>query len=345
VRSVAAGGGYESGVPAASHEQWIALKRLLDPWRPPLGVDLYVEPRRSPAPDIAGEMSADPASRRKVLLVGARGGGKSSELRRIRHLLGDQLAVAEVDLDRSGVGAGNVSALDLVYVSGVALLRFVEKGRARELFQNLQEAYADQDKEGSELGTFEQALAGIADFGGAVAAAAGVVGLAPGLALAAAPVLVATGRAIRLLSGVPGPIAETSPRGQRLLDAAKEVSEAVATNGRPPCVLVDGLELMNGQAAERFRDVFQRTRLIADCPWSAVFAAPPCTLSEASTVHGSGLVTRPVWGFGADEMDRLVDLLSVRFQRVGMTGPAGPRARDLRRIADMSGGLPRHRRW
>ena len=58
-------------------------------------------------------------------MVGARGGGKSSELRAISRALTGKARPVEVDLDERGVNAASVSAFDILYISALALLRLV----------------------------------------------------------------------------------------------------------------------------------------------------------------------------------------------------------------------------
>lgn len=327
-------------------DTWIQLKRLLDADEPP-PAELYVRPKRSCAQDIAEEIASDPQSKDKFLLVGARGGGKSTELREIGRLLRDDRELAEVDLDASGVSAVTVTAFDLVYLSSIAVLRLLNESqpkRASALFESLKAAYSDEDEgDADNLGDFDAALAGLAGFATLAADAAGALGGVPGAGTAVGTVMGALAGGIRLLPKRTGPIPETSPLGRGLQAVANQIGAEVAeTLGRPICVLVDGLEKINGQSTERFRQVFEMTRLLADLPWAMVFAAPPCTLSETNSVDGRGFQTRPVWGFGPDDLGSLVEVLTKRLDVVGLRAEEHVSDGDLDRLVEESGGLPRH---
>src|SRR5690606_27723841 len=86
-------------------------------------------------------------------------------------------------------------------------------------------------------------------------------------------------RALRLLSDARKRVSEASPEGRKLQAACKNIAGDVRAcpGALPICVLMDGLEKMNGEANERFNEVFCRTRLLADAQWSAAIAAPPST--------------------------------------------------------------------
>jgi hypothetical protein len=95
---------------------------------------------------------------------------------------------------------------------------------------------------------------------------------------------------------------------------------------------------MNGESADRFRDIFQGTRLVADAPWSAVIAAPPCALTEHHSVDGQGYPMATVWGFPTGDGTTLRTMLSRRFEAAEVP----VKAALLRSIAAGSCGLPRH---
>jgi len=321
--------------------RWRKLVQELEP-NLPADRTLYVKPLRSPADRIVSDLLAVPGSHPKVLLVGARGGGKSSELRAISRLLESQVRTVEIDLDRSGVSASSVSAFDLLYVCALGLLRLLPDEEAETLFDELARVYAGgQEEQKQRLGTLRTALSGLADFAGMAAK----TGLAAGSleAGAASSAVGAAAIGLRLLVGDGGVVAESSPSGRLMQDIcakiARSVREAVR---RPICVVVDGLEKINGEAGERFRQVFEQTRLLADTPWSAVIAAPPCTLTQTNCVDGLGFTTVPVWGFDPDEPSNLRDLLARRFDDADLDPSRCVAPGELERIATESGGLPRH---
>jgi hypothetical protein len=306
---------------------------------------LYVKPGTSCAEDVAKNFLADTSAFPKYLLVGARGGGKSTELRAVKMGLAGKAICAEVDLDRSNVNASAVTAYDLLYVSALALLRHLPTEQSKPLYEQLASTYAGQSHK-KELGSFSEALSGLAGFADtAVKVAASVpvfTDASPTLTAAGAGMgMVATG--LRLLQS-PGVIAETSPKGRSLQEICVKIAHAVRTKSSelPLCVLIDGLEKINGEASERFRQVFEQTRLVADTPWAAVIAAPPCTLTQTSSIDGRGFITKPVWGFGPDDLKNLETVLTRRFQDCDLDPAKTIVAGGLTRIVEASGGLPRY---
>jgi hypothetical protein len=174
-----------------------------------------------------------------------------------------------------------------------------------------------------------------------LATAAGLVtGVAPLMGGGAA--LLSQG--LRLLSRPSGVVAESSPQGRSLQEIADQIARTVRSkdNNLPICVLIDGLEKMNGEALERFRQMFEQTRLLADMRWAALIAAPPSTLTETSSVDGRGYYTKPVWGFGPDHLDSLRELLARRFRDAQVDPEREVVQGGLSLIAEKSGGLPRH---
>jgi hypothetical protein len=319
-------------------ERWRLLLRNLREDVPLHDMALYVKPPRGCADDIASALVDDPPANKKYLLIGARGGGKSTELRRIASQVVQHFALAEIDLDASGIAATNVSAFDLLYISALCLLQHVPDAQRHPLFQELVRTYGGEDA--TKLGDVKNALEGIVTFAKAAASAAAAVTL-PGagpLAIAAAGEVVHSGLKLKETKGV---VAESSPLGRSLQAICTKIARAAQTNrGRPLCVLVDGLEKMNGEATERFDQVFTQTRLIADGQWNAVIAAPPSTLVHVHSANSLGYWTKTVWGF-PDDTDAVVTLLCRRFEAAELD----PRVVDgegLNEIARASGGLPRH---
>ncbi|MFH1463101.1 MAG: hypothetical protein ABIO70_01820 [Pseudomonadota bacterium] len=327
-------------------ERWVALKSLLDADRPPLDPGLYVRPRRSCADDVAAELLGSPGVSPKFLLVGPRGGGKSTELRRIWQQVREHLLVAAIDLDRSGVNAGSVGAVDLCYLGGVVFLgRLSDEQLKESLFTRLKRTYAEDNRESAgALGSLAEALEGLAGFGAAASAASLAMGGVAGAGMVVSGGLGLLSRGIRLLSGRKGAVPETSPLGASMQGVLGDIAHAVRTEHghRALCLFVDGLEKMNGEAGERFKELFQRTRLLSNAPWSAVFAAPPCTLTETFSVDGQGWSERVVWGFGPDDLEALARLLEIRFRTAEVNAPDHLGADTFQRWSEMSGGMPRH---
>jgi hypothetical protein len=120
-----------------------------------------------------------------------------------------------------------------------------------------------------------------------------------------------------------------------------ELSQLLAARlGMPFCVLVDGLEKMNGESAERFKAMFERTRLLADAPWTAVFAAPPCTLTETHAAADLGYREQPVYGFPPEDDERKREILRLRVKAADAWDVLTPEAEA--ELVARSGSLPRH---
>lgn len=128
-----------------------------------------------------------------------------------------------------------------------------------------------------------------------------------------------------------------------MLDACVEIARSRrSASAGPLYVLVDGLEKMNGEANERFRQVFEQTRLIADAPWATVIAAPPCTLTETNAAMAVGYTPVTVWGFGPDDRAGLVRLVKQRFRSVGLDPETAAAPGVIEHLVSSSGSLPRH---
>lgn len=321
---------------------WSELRKVLNPLRPAPAA-LYVPPPRSVAEDIAEDITASPETHPKVLLVGPSGGGKSSELWAIRRAIGDRRICIDIDLDRSGIGAVGLGAKDLMYIAGLGMLRHLPEGEKRELHGRLARAYGGPESDPAALGEVEDGLRALAGF---LDAAGGVVGVAE--LAAGSPALVGGGSkalagVVRLFTDRPALVSESSPWGGELQTAVHEIHEALVTahDHRAVCLLIDGMEKMNGASAAKFREVFETTRLLLNLPCAAVFAAPACTLTESNAAAAHGWSPRPIYAFTGNPK-ALVDLLERRIRHVGLEPAAIVPAQGLARLAKLSGGMPRY---
>ncbi len=323
---------------------FVALRQLLRQDKPLSDMTLYVSPSRSCAQEITDEVIQARGTRPKFLLVGARGGGKSTELRAIGSKLSGKATTASIDLDASGINATSVSAFDLLYLSSLGFLSHIHDEDLKvRLFSDLAKAYAP-DNQSHELGTVRDALSGIATF----AETAGKAALAVGLLAGGVPAIAAAGTAVAaglklLHQNRQTIVAESSPKGRALQSVADGIAAKVwQIRGQLPlCSLIDGLEKINGESGERFRAVFEETRLIADAPWSYVIAAPPVTLTETNAARARGYVPKVVWGFDKSDDGKIVEVLSRRFNACHLDPDTHAEAGTLKRIAIQSGGLPR----
>lgn len=328
-------------------DRWRTLLRLLDAERPPADMRLYVRPPRSSAEEICEEFEADPTGFQKFLLVGARGCGKSTELRQVEHRIADRTTLVSIDLVASGVSPGALSAFDLLYISGLALLRRLhEKKRREELFRELAAAYAGAEQVSALGPTVDEALAGLAGFASATGKAAEAADLATGGVPIASAAFGLVRQGLRLIRKPDESelVMESSPRGRRLQTVCRDIARSLREvyTDKPICVLIDGLEQMNGNADDRFQQVFCYTRLLADTEWMAAIAAPPSTLTNTNSAHSLGYVILPVWGFDDEDLEPLQRVLQHRFDAVDLGSEQYLDRDQLLRIAKESGGLPRY---
>lgn len=338
---------------AVSPDGWRALLQQLRS-KQPASQDQYVPPVRGCVEEVVTLLTADPASREKVLLVGARGGGKSSELRAVARALETRggALLATVDLDASGVHAPNVTAFDLLYLSALGVLQGMATEQARPLLDRLNSAYAGEQAPElqnnlGKLSGFALAGAGLAAAGGAYAKLQGIDIDAPaalaGGALSTLGSALGTGGGLVLRDRSPAVVGETSTMGRALIEACIEIARARRRASADPLyLLVDGLEKMNGEANERFRQIFEQTRLVADAPWATIIAAPPCTLTETNAVMAVGYCPVTVWGFGPDDRNGLLRLVKQRFRGAGVDPAEAAAPGVIEHIVDSSGSLPRH---
>lgn len=289
-----------------------------------------------------GEIRTDTTGGRKHLLFGAWGCGKSTQLVEIaRALRADVTApvtVIDIDLDRMGVSVAGITALDLVYTIGAAVLSKVEdQSRREELFGKLAKSYGRGDA--GALGKVGDVMKGISGFATDAGKAAGAIGVAAGLApaIAAGAALGATG--IRLIAGA-GVVPASSPQGREMQGVVVEIIRAARKSCPPIVILIDGLEKVNGGAAQWFRDTFENTRLLLDVEVVMVVACPPCPFTDTNSAHQFGYVPQVVWGFPSDELATLQRVLALRIEKAELD-PVMLRA-ACERFARDSGGHPRH---
>lgn len=321
------------------------LLKYFDPLSPVDDMRLYVEHPGAVSSELARRLLRERDG--KYLLVGGRGGGTSTELRRLAHALagGGRHVVVTVDLDASGISAASVSAFDLLYLSSVAILRGLAGEARREgHFEALKAAYVERDAEkANKLGSVADALDGLAEFAGLAAGAATALGGAPGIAPAVAAVGAAAGKAIRLYPERKV-VDATSPKGRELLRACTQIVQEVraAAAMRQVFVVIDGLEKMNGEAPERFHEVFVLTRLLLDAPFAFAIAAPPSTLTSADGAGILGYSPHPVLGFVGDGRAALRRVIEQRVRQGGLELAQVFAVGALEPLIEASGGLPRH---
>ncbi len=260
---------------------------------------IYVEPVESAAENIRRRIEALGPGEQHWLIIGGRGCGKSTEIRRLNRLLSGSGSVQSfvVDLDAARVNAADVTAFDLCYLIGLSLVGSLD-GREREAaYRKLSAVYFGKDA----TPALEQQLGALGRFAeGAGTVGSIVVGSAGGAPVAAAGLGLAAAAAGLLLRdrGKREVVHENSPAANAMLAAITEIHASARQKvGQPFVALVDGLEKMNGEAAERFRDVFERTLLLPKLPFAFVIAAPPSSMTKVTTLPDLGYQPVEVWSF------------------------------------------------
>ncbi len=241
--------------------QWKPILRALDPLRE-VGLeeidDLYAERRAAPYKEIATDLlTADRAAEVKVILCGARGSGKSTELTRLARELSPEFCVVHTDL-AAGLPeqAGTLAVLTLLGVAGLHAIQIwssdddttkasVALVRGSE---QLQGALTKFGAAGSMVTTLLDAVSGIVTVfnpaAGAVLATTNAVAKATGS-------LVGKATELRHALGR-GPLQGRLPADKR--DDTKAVVDAVNSildelerlAGKPVVLLADGLDKRTG---------------------------------------------------------------------------------------------------
>lgn len=323
-------------------EQLRALYTLADGFRAPPDPRLYVATRRAIADDLVAEIQVAPQLASKHLIYGARGSGKSSQIHHVYRGLASSMTVVDIDLDRSG--SATFTAIDLVYIVGLASLRHLTDVEvARSLHEELARAYTiGNEAERTALGRLDEALPGVVGFGEAVVTGATALALVTPPAAVAVAVAKGAMNLLRLRTKSPALVTETSAHGRALQRALENVFTAVraAHGGRPIVVLLDGLERINGAAIQWMRDTFANTRLLTDTSVTIVVATPPCPF--AATTNQPGWSPRIAYGFAPDDLPTLAEALRRRVEYAGIDPMTDGFDSACERLAIASGGHPRH---
>lgn len=243
---------------------WKPKLRALDPWRQ-LGFDeieeLYAERETAPFSKLASSLAvAEQPAEIKVILCGARGSGKSTELVRLAREVQDHFCVIEADLGRGLPEDGGTLAI--VTILGVAALHAIARWSApgeggAEIATPAEVVPPSKGARQLEsaLKRFGEAVPAIAELVSGVGSVVTLFAPGTGAALKAAGVAgKAAGVGASKLSDALG----RGPLGGRLkpeqIDDARAVVNAVNTileelrelAGRPPLLLVDGLDKRTG---------------------------------------------------------------------------------------------------
>jgi hypothetical protein len=321
-----------------------SLARLLDEDQPAPG-PLYVDAPSSVVDAVVREIATDPNTWKKHLLFGARGGGKSSQMGEIFRRLEPYVRL-DLDLDRMGIGVAGITAFDLLYIIALAGLKELVRGQntdldSKKLFRDLEHAYRGKDP-GDEAQTLEVALTGLAGFGSAVGTAAAVAGLAAAPVGMVSAAIGAVAAGLRLRSKPAGVVAAASQQGRSLQQAVRAILSGLRRSSDVVVVLLDGLEKVNGHAAQWFEDTFENTRLLIDAEVTIVLASPPCPFWQTNAASQYGYVTHVLYGYGTENLESIADLLRRRIQAADLHEDSEIFAKASLRFARDSGGHPRH---
>lgn len=230
---------------------WRPFLQALDPLRE-LGIDeieqLYAERAESPYRNLATELAlADQPASFKVILCGARGSGKSTELTRLAREVQDDFCVVHTDL-AAGLPE-EASTLAVVTLLGVAALHALRSWARPDGEEHndvrsggrLQAALGLFGDAAPRIGTLLDGVSGIVTLFNPVA----------GAAVKAGSAAINVGAEVRHALAR-GPLEGRLPADKR--DDAKEVVSAVneilaelqQLSGRPPLLLADGLDKRTG---------------------------------------------------------------------------------------------------
>lgn len=227
---------------------WRPILRALDPWRE-LGPNeiaaLYAERNPAPYKALATDLLvADQPASLKVMLCGARGSGKSTELTRLAHEIRDEFCVVHTDL-AAGLPE-NAGTLAVITLLGVASLHAIKTWSDQDMSLGNVEV-----REGSRLqAALDKFGDGAPKVGKLLDSISGVVSVfspTVGAALKGAGAVANTGAQLR--HGLArGPLegrldANKRDDAKAVVDAVNEILHELRTAaGRPPLLLADGLD-------------------------------------------------------------------------------------------------------
>lgn len=238
-------------------DYWKRILGALDPWReirPDEVTALYVERPYGPHAGLATHLRLkSPATDVKVLLVGARGAGKSTELIKLAHEIRDDFCVVQLDL-YSGLPDG-AGTLAIVALLGAAVTRVIQAWSSPDGdITDLIAASRAQKRFDAALRGFGDAIPSLASL---VQAVAPVVTLfepaTGGLITAGAKVVTSVAETVRRAAPLRRLLTREPLRARVELDRLDDVQEIVAAvnellaelaehAGRPPILMAEGLD-------------------------------------------------------------------------------------------------------
>ena len=264
------------------HAFWTPIYNAFNPWEalhPGQMAAWYVPRPHSPLEALAAELSPDRGTQR-VLLLGHRSSGKSTEMVRLATELAQRFnyLVVRIDLDQN-LDPGKVNPIEVLFLLGAAVykvaLQELERKPRRELFDRLIRDLETLVREHTESRTFEVDKKSLLDnlvcFGTGLVAgpvAAGVVKAVTSLV----PIKFASGTNIQLARKL-----EVQPQVQEILATLNEIITDVQEKGqRPVFLIVDGLDRVPNMEMARY--VFAENEQWLDGPNCNVLYTAPIML-------------------------------------------------------------------
>lgn len=325
--------------------------------------DLFVTRPHDAAEKIARRIEHDLEPQAATVLCGSFGSGKSSELLHLGAQLWEQRAVVGVDIFQSAAQINQISAAEVLFLIGAATVQSASEHWGvtvdSALLERLERSFLGLLRETVSRASVGEIIKGVALFTASLAAPAPALAVATGAAAGAAQA--ASGalglRPRAVLGGLTRPSRDGEADLDGLVDAVNGILATLA-EVRPPVVLVDGLDKVSELPS--IRALFSSSRALARLAFPVVYAAP---ITLMLTPEGQAaeavfkrerltnvIVHRPALERLADHLSdeeiaagraALVEVVSRRLQREGLSVDDAFEVGALDRLIDASGGLMR----
>jgi len=266
------------------HAFWTPVYNAFNPWEPLYPeqmADWYVARPHSPLQALVAELSPDRGTQR-VLLLGHRSSGKSTEMVKLATELAQRFNYLVVRLDLTqNLEIGKVNPIEMLFLLGSAVykvaLQELERKPKKELFDRLVGNLETLVQEHTESKTFEVDKKALLDnlvcFGAGLLAGPVAAGMTKAIVeLAASPFKFASGTNIQLARKL-----EVQPRVREILSTLNAIIADVQEKGqRPVFLIVDGLDRV--PTMEMARYVFAENEEWLDGPICDVLYTAPIML-------------------------------------------------------------------
>jgi hypothetical protein len=264
----------------------------------------------------------------QILFVGQRGSGKSSELRRLAQMVGDDFFTILVDVDEL-TDLFNVNHVEVLYLLGasvygaaVASGHKLDEALLKDLVGSIETLVREQTKKEDysiDVNALLKAIttAGAAALGGA---AAGPVGAAGAAVLATAASIF---KDVKFNLGVSDKVVrklEVKPRITAIVQALNKIVQAVReASGRELLVIVDGLDRVE---TEQGRLIFAESQVLVQPACHLVYVIP------------SNLYYSPYLALAKQTFQKVYPLPNVKLHEQDTAEPHGPGYDFMREVID-----------